>query len=233
MAVEFEKLSFTKDWNNASDFPAYEENETQVRADMQLLHDEVKTFINDSLIPGIEGMAVPGTGDMLTDVYDPANVRQDVYKYADNVGAICASDLKTHADTQTNPHNVTAAQVGAAEVSHTHPTSEVSGLATLLSGYAKCQSGSYTGNGLWGREYPNRLTFNFVPKMVIFQGVSTGSILNIWCGQTSLGTYVPLSLSGNTFTWYYDQSYVDDPEYTFAPNQMNESGKKYHWFAVG
>lgn len=82
MAVEFEKLQFTKNWNNSSDFPTYEENEAQVRADMQVLHDEVKNFINDKLIPGIEGMAVPGAGDMLTDVYDPTGLRRDVYAYA-------------------------------------------------------------------------------------------------------------------------------------------------------
>ena len=82
MATSFEKLSFTKDWNNASDFPSYEENETQVRADMQLLHDEVKNFINEKLIPGIETLAVPGAGDMRSDVYDPGGIMQDVFAYA-------------------------------------------------------------------------------------------------------------------------------------------------------
>lgn len=82
MAEKFERLSYTKDWNNASDFPTYEENETQVRADMQLLHDEVRDFINNKLIPGVENLAVPGTGDMKTDVYDPTGVMQDVFAYA-------------------------------------------------------------------------------------------------------------------------------------------------------
>lgn len=82
MATSFEKLSFTKDWKNASDFPTYEENETQVRADMQALHDETRDFINDKLIPNIENMAVPGAGDMLADVYDTAGQRTDVYAYA-------------------------------------------------------------------------------------------------------------------------------------------------------
>lgn len=98
MAVEFEKLSFTKDWNSASDFPAYEENEAQVRADMQLLHDEVKNFINESLIPGIEGMAVPGAGDMLADVYDPEGFRLDVYAYARTQAAGAVSAAQTNAE---------------------------------------------------------------------------------------------------------------------------------------
>ena len=35
-----EKLEFTKDWTDASDFPTYEPDEEQVRADLQLLHNE-------------------------------------------------------------------------------------------------------------------------------------------------------------------------------------------------
>lgn len=41
-----EKLTFSKDWTNADDFPTYEPDEGQVRADMQLLHDEAKAAIN-------------------------------------------------------------------------------------------------------------------------------------------------------------------------------------------
>ena len=84
MADKFERLSFTKDWNNSSDFPTYEENEAQVRADMQSLHDEVKDFINDKLIPSIENMAVPGTGDMLAEIYDPHGRRTDVYAFVED-----------------------------------------------------------------------------------------------------------------------------------------------------
>ena len=47
------KLSFTKDWKNPSDFPTYEPYETQVRADLQILFDEIKTFLN-SLIDTLE-----------------------------------------------------------------------------------------------------------------------------------------------------------------------------------
>lgn len=41
-----EKLEFTKDWTDASDFPTYEPDESQVRADLQLLHNEAKAAIN-------------------------------------------------------------------------------------------------------------------------------------------------------------------------------------------
>lgn len=41
------ELTFTKDWNNPTDFPTVETSELQVRADFQLLHDEAKDKINE------------------------------------------------------------------------------------------------------------------------------------------------------------------------------------------
>ena len=41
-----EKLVFSKDWTKAEDFPTYEPDESQVRADLQLLHNEAKAAIN-------------------------------------------------------------------------------------------------------------------------------------------------------------------------------------------
>lgn len=51
--ADFPHLSFTKNWENPEDYPTYEPDETQVRKDMQSLHDEVKDYINDKLIPEI------------------------------------------------------------------------------------------------------------------------------------------------------------------------------------
>ena len=44
--MAFSPLVFTKSWENSDDFPTYEPNETQVRADLQLLHDETRNWIN-------------------------------------------------------------------------------------------------------------------------------------------------------------------------------------------
>lgn len=41
-----EKLEFSKDWTDAEGFPTYEPDESQVRADLQLLHNEAKAAIN-------------------------------------------------------------------------------------------------------------------------------------------------------------------------------------------
>lgn len=40
-------LTFSKDWNNPTDFPTVETSELQVRADFQALHDETKTKLNE------------------------------------------------------------------------------------------------------------------------------------------------------------------------------------------
>lgn len=51
--MAFDKLQFTKNWNNPDDFPTVELSEEKVRADMQLLHDEVKNYLNETLIPAV------------------------------------------------------------------------------------------------------------------------------------------------------------------------------------
>lgn len=44
--MAFQTLEYTKSWRNAGDFPTYEPDETQVRADLQLLHDEARDGLN-------------------------------------------------------------------------------------------------------------------------------------------------------------------------------------------
>lgn len=53
------KLNFSKDWRNPADFPTIEPNETQVRADMQLLYTEIQTFLNETLIPAMRQLENP------------------------------------------------------------------------------------------------------------------------------------------------------------------------------
>lgn len=48
-------LAFTKSWTSAADFPTYEDSETKVRADLQELHDQTKTYINEQLVPAVQG----------------------------------------------------------------------------------------------------------------------------------------------------------------------------------
>ena len=52
-AEAFPLLSFTKNWENPNDYPTIETDEQKVRQDMQSLHDEVKDFLNNELIPRV------------------------------------------------------------------------------------------------------------------------------------------------------------------------------------
>lgn len=61
-----------------------------------------------------------GAGDMLASVYDPKGKAQDVFQYADakageakSVADTAQTGLNTHIASKSNPHGVTAPQVGA------------------------------------------------------------------------------------------------------------------------
>ena len=48
------KLNFSRNWENPEDFPTVETDEVKVRQDLQYLHDEIRKYINDTLLPGIQ-----------------------------------------------------------------------------------------------------------------------------------------------------------------------------------
>ena len=52
--MDIERLQYTKDWKNPSDFPTIETSETKVRSDMQQLYDETRDYLNDVLSPTVE-----------------------------------------------------------------------------------------------------------------------------------------------------------------------------------
>lgn len=55
MARGLGKLTFSKDWSkmNPPDFPTYEDNEATVRADIQLLYNEIRDYLNNVLHPAV------------------------------------------------------------------------------------------------------------------------------------------------------------------------------------
>ena len=64
--MSLDKLSYSKEWTNPTDFPTVETDEAQVRADQQLLYDEIKTFLNTKLIPALENLGVETTVQLPT-----------------------------------------------------------------------------------------------------------------------------------------------------------------------
>lgn len=57
--MAFSTLTFTKSWENSTDFPTYEDNEQQVRSDLQYLHDEMRDAFN-ALVAKLNDAAVAG-----------------------------------------------------------------------------------------------------------------------------------------------------------------------------
>lgn len=64
---DLQPLSFTHDWNNSdpeNGFTTTEDSEAKVRADIQMLHDETKNYINGPLrgaLRGVNASAIPAT----------------------------------------------------------------------------------------------------------------------------------------------------------------------------
>ena len=52
-----QNLSFTKSWLNREDFPTYEDNEDQVREDLQRLFDEIRDYLNQKLLPAVNSIS--------------------------------------------------------------------------------------------------------------------------------------------------------------------------------
>lgn len=73
---------------------------------------------------GRSGAVTPQNGD-----YTAAMVGADASGSAQSV----QTNLTNHANNKSNPHSVTASQIGAASASHTHTASQVSG-GTISSG---------------------------------------------------------------------------------------------------
>lgn len=51
--ISIQKFEFTKNWNNPTDFPTYQPDEAQVRADLQELHDQTRNYFNNVLLQAI------------------------------------------------------------------------------------------------------------------------------------------------------------------------------------
>ena len=54
--MELKRLDFTKNWEDPADYPTYETSEVQVRKDIQSLYTEIRTYINEVLVPALESL---------------------------------------------------------------------------------------------------------------------------------------------------------------------------------
>lgn len=100
-----------------------------------------------------------------------------------------------------------------------------------LGGKARVQVVSYVGTGTDGRDHPNSLTFDFVPKMLFVVGHYTTN-WPYFMFATEKASYAHYSgqshrltftLWNKTVKWYYDN----------ADGQLNLSGRNYDAVAIG
>ena len=55
--MQLNEFNYSKVWTEPDDFPVVAGNETQARENIQLLHNEVREFLNHTLIPAVNGKA--------------------------------------------------------------------------------------------------------------------------------------------------------------------------------
>ena len=96
-------------------------------------------------------------------------------------------------------------------------------------GAVKVTAGSYTGNGQYGKETPNSLSFPFPPKFLMIAEPQGYSVIVINNSQYALyggvgAWYLFATWSGNSVSWYSPAGERD---------QMNSSGKTYTYYAFG
>lgn len=186
--MSIEKLAFTKDWTSEADFPTYESDATQVRKDMQCLHDETKDYINNKLIPQTEeALAAKANNDNVilkdaTEVFTPtADAHPVSKKYVDDVardlalGAIADKTITEEklsddvlARSYTKEETLTgdtAARFGLVETAV--PNDVLGKIKDLFDAGVKLATGSYVGTGTYGEDNPCTLTFDFQPKLVM------------------------------------------------------------------
>ena len=68
--MSIEQFSFSKSWRDREAFPTYEDDETQVRDDLQCLHDELADYVNTRLRPAVNDAAaeVQRQADAISDL---------------------------------------------------------------------------------------------------------------------------------------------------------------------
>lgn len=89
----------------------------------------------------------------------------------------------------------------------------------------RCKMGVYTGSGVWGASDPNKLTLDFIPRIVIVVKSGSSKIAGSGTGFVYIGQPGDLNFTvdGTTLSWYADN----------AANQYNTSGVTYYYVALG
>ena len=103
-------------------------------------------------------------------------------------------------------------------------------IASALSGFARIETGSYVGTGMYGAANPNTLTFGFAPQLVIlphvddYNGCPEHVMFYAGTRNYKIANGITGTLEGRELSWYSTRS---------ASEQFNVSGRTYHYIAIG
>lgn len=106
-------------------------------------------------------------------------------------------------------------------------------LAAIASGFAKIETGSYTGTGVYGTSNKNSITFSITPKIVLIVAASGTQMYTPYIfggGAFSTGTKATnyqqiVTVNRKTMQWYSDGGN--------SGYQLNTSGVVYTYCAIG
>lgn len=93
--MAFTRVEFKKLWTKAEDFPAFQDSEEQVRADLQYHPDALRDFIN-ALIQELEAKSAAGTLGATNGAGEKASIQSVLDKHADELAQL-TEDVATMA----------------------------------------------------------------------------------------------------------------------------------------
>lgn len=114
------------------------------------------------------------------------------------------------------------------------PDDVLNQIKILLDGKPRIETGSYDGTQTYGQSYPNKLTFDFQPKLICISHENDSTYGGYpWVKDAKIGKS---AISGTTtrfcnLKWgdNFVEYYADDS----AGSQLNSSNVKYCYFAIG
>ena len=110
---DFPSLTFTKDWESQDDFPTIETDETQVRADMQYLYNEIRDYVNGPFRAYVVATGAAEDNrqgqEEQREANEAARVEAETARVSAETGREEAEDARAAAETQRQDNEATRA----------------------------------------------------------------------------------------------------------------------------
>lgn len=192
--MSFNRLSFTKNWTNPTDFPTVESDEAQVRADMQILHDESKNGLNRLMDQLEAASAAADLGAQAVDGSGASTLQRELNaihgRMEKKLGSVTGVVTTLGADHTTIPTSKAVSDAigqsgnlpaggGTGQVlvkgSDANYDLAWASITPKSLGALRVASGRYTGTGTVGSGSKNTLTFDFEPYLLVVRSNGAGA----------------------------------------------------------